>query len=73
MSRSVDLRSRAQLAGSGSGKNTSYETSLLEWLKTITKDYDDINLDDGFKSKSFHEGKVCSAPRLSQEYFYLTL
>lgn len=42
----------------GGSKNSSYEQSLLEWLRSILKDYDDINLDDGFKSKSFHDGKA---------------
>lgn len=32
-----------------------------DWLRSILKDYEDINLDDGFKSKSFHDGKVFSS------------
>lgn len=49
-----------------SGKNSSYEQSLLEWLRSVTKDYSDINLDDGFKSKSFSDGKAFLA--LINEY-----
>jgi hypothetical protein len=54
------LLRKYQNVGGGS-KNTSYEQSLLEWLRSVTKDYDDVNLDDGFKAKSFHNGKVCTS------------
>lgn len=60
------LLRKYQNVGSGSGKNSSYEQSLLEWLRGITKDYDDINLDAGFKSASFHDGKAFLA--LINEY-----
>jgi len=60
------LLRKYQNVGSGSGKNTSYEQSLLDWLRSITKDYSDINLDDGFKSKSFSDGKAFLA--LINEY-----
>jgi hypothetical protein len=52
------LLRKYQNVGGGS-KNSSYEQSLLEWLRSVTKDYADINLDDGFKAGSFHNGKVC--------------
>jgi len=60
------LRKYQNVESSGSGKNSSYEQGLLEWLKSITAGYKDINLDDGFKSKSFHDGKAFLA--LINEY-----
>jgi len=39
---------------------------LLEWLRSVTAGYKDINLDDAWKSKSFHDGKVFLA--LINEY-----
>jgi len=50
------LRKYQNLAGSG--KNTSYEQGLLDWLRSVLKDYGDINLDDNYKSLSFQDGKV---------------
>jgi hypothetical protein len=44
--------------GLGGNKNTSYEAGLLEWLRSVLKDYGDINLDDNYKSHSFQDGKV---------------
>jgi len=52
--------------GVSGSKNSSYEQSLLEWLRQVTASYQDINLDDGFKSKSFQDGKVWLA--LINEY-----
>jgi len=60
------LRKYQNVGGGSSGKNSSYEQSLLEWLKSVTSSYEDINLDDGFKSKSFSDGKVFLA--LINEY-----
>jgi chromosome segregation ATPase len=40
------------------GKGQSFEQGLLSWLKEKLKKYKDINLDDGFKSESFPNGKV---------------
>lgn len=31
---------------------------MLRWVRTTLKDYDDINLKDGFKSDAFRNGKV---------------
>jgi DNA repair exonuclease SbcCD ATPase subunit len=39
-------------------KGGSFEQGLLAWLKEKLKGYSDINLDDGFKSGSFANGKV---------------
>jgi len=50
------LLRKYQNIGTGT-KNSSYEQSLLEWLRGICAPYPDINLDDGFKSKTFHAGK----------------
>jgi len=41
-----------------SNKGQSFEQALLAWLKEKLKGYSDINLDDGFKSGSFHNGKA---------------
>eukprot|EP01128_Nolandella_sp_AFSM9_P012425 TRINITY_DN926_c0_g1_i1.p1 TRINITY_DN926_c0_g1~~TRINITY_DN926_c0_g1_i1.p1 ORF type:complete len:540 (+),score=215.52 TRINITY_DN926_c0_g1_i1:32-1621(+) len=39
-------------------KGQSFEKALLAWLKEKLGDYSDINLDAGFKSESFANGKV---------------
>jgi len=36
----------------------SFEQGLLAWVKNMLKNYDDINLNNGFKSESFKNGKV---------------
>jgi hypothetical protein len=42
-------------------KGQSFEQGLLSWLKTKLAGYSDINLDDGFKSESFVNGKTMLA------------
>jgi hypothetical protein len=42
-------------------KGQSFEQGLLNWLKTKLAGYSDINLDDGFKSESFVNGKTMLA------------
>jgi len=49
-----------------SGKGSSYETGLLEWLKSVTAGYKDIDLSNGFKSESLSNGKAFLA--LVNEY-----
>jgi len=39
-------------------KSNALETSLLHWCKETLAGYSDIDLKDGFKSTSFHNGKV---------------
>ena len=39
-------------------KGQSFEQGLLHWLKDKLAGYSDINLEDGFKSESFSNGKV---------------
>lgn len=39
-------------------KGQSFEQGLLNWLKEKLSKYNDIKLDDGFKSESFTNGKV---------------
>jgi len=41
-----------------SKKGSSFEQNLLQWVKDTLGGYSDINLDAGFKSESFHTGKV---------------
>lgn len=45
-------------------KGQSFEKALLSWLKDKLGDYDDINLDNGFKSESFHNGAFPSSTPL---------
>eukprot|EP01127_Copromyxa_protea_P005746 TRINITY_DN15608_c0_g1_i1.p1 TRINITY_DN15608_c0_g1~~TRINITY_DN15608_c0_g1_i1.p1 ORF type:complete len:536 (-),score=205.38 TRINITY_DN15608_c0_g1_i1:54-1640(-) len=43
--------------GSGAGAG-SFESGLLDWLKQTLASYEDINLDKGFKSEGFSNGKI---------------
>jgi len=40
------------------GTGDSFADNLLRWVRTTLKDYNDIDLKDGFKSESFRNGKV---------------
>lgn len=44
--------------GSAGGGKTSFEAGLLDWVKNMLCDYQDINLDAGFRSEDFKNGKV---------------
>jgi len=39
-------------------KNSDFGDNLLRWVKSTLKDYDDIDLAQGFKSESFQNGKI---------------
>lgn len=45
--------------GEGEEGLVSFEQGLLQWVKTMLKSYEDIDLSRGFKSESFQNGKVC--------------
>jgi len=44
--------------GEGDEGLVSFEQGLLQWVKTMLKSYEDIDLTRGFKSESFQNGKV---------------
>jgi len=44
--------------GASEGKANAFEASLLKWCADTLKGYSDIDLKDGFKSESFHNGKA---------------
>jgi len=43
------------------GKGTSFEQNLLNWIKETLSGYKDLNFDSGFKSESFTNGKALLA------------
>lgn len=47
--------------GHKSSGGADFGENLLAWVKSTLKDYNDIDLRDGYKSEAFKSGKVLSS------------